>query len=413
MSWGVTAPNGEMMETNKPARGLPGFAKLSKSPQRKVALALQGGGLHVIFQVGVLQEILPYFEQNNIEFDVLGTSGGSIVGCVAASGWLSAPKGQRAKGASDNMERLILEMDRLAPKSLTDTPSHMMNYIADRQSKRGGGLNPMSMFGMVSDALDFMTKHQPAYGLMEHVANHVSGVHPLEGLISKLVDFTQFNRPGGMQVFANTVNAISGKSIIYGGYADGRLGDNRALTAKAIAAAGSLPHVFGKGVVIDEVHNLDGGLTQNPPVTPLYDHSKQASDIIVVRVSPVELSGRHDQLAQEALNNRAEQLRWSAALQAEMTLLPRLARAEGRDLNFHVIHPAADWPFDQKSKVDPSCINLLTMRKMQHLGHLAGRIWLEHHASKLGQQSTYETGYHMAADMRHHLVTLSKSPKVA
>ncbi len=383
-------------------------------PNGKVALAFQGGGLHTALQLGEVAVLAPYLEQNGFAVTVaVGTSGGGFNAVYFANGWESAARGAKATAASTKVEQLWLEIARLAPKHLAEVPVDAFNYLIDQAQQ--GKIHPYSLTGpvqMLNALATYATQHHPAVVALGHLNDHVNKVHPLEALVAKDIDFAKFNQPGKMQVFINTVDALSGRQIVYGGRNDGKLGPHHTLTARAMAAAGSLPELFGGGVMIDDLHNWDGGFLGNPPLQVIYDHCPEVTDIIVLRVSPLEQADVPPPGDRDAAYDRREQLRWNAALEAELQLLPRLAKAEGRVLNIHVVAPPRHWPYSQKSKVDPLGVRLPFIRELEGVGARTMKLWLHNHGAQLGRESSYHASYVMASDRRHHLVRAA-SPNVA
>ena len=77
--------------------------------KKKVAVACQGGGMHVAFAVGVLTEILADVKDD--KFDLMGISGTSagalcalMVGCSFAKNAETTPIAERAKDAISNLD---------------------------------------------------------------------------------------------------------------------------------------------------------------------------------------------------------------------------------------------------------------------------------------------------------------------
>lgn len=375
-------------------------------PRRKVIIALQGGGTHGAVQWGFLQVILDRLEKSGAELvGVVGTSAGAMNAVYAASGWGAGREGSRAASAIAKVGHLWTEVDRLMPKLPQDAAADMFSYLLERHLFNPYGWLVPTVAASLTDMFQYMSHRHPGVIASEHLGNHLQGKNPLQTMLERDINFEKLTAPNAVKVFVNTVDAATGRSVIY---------TAKGLSARAVAGSGTLPEIFGRGVQIDNIHNFDGGFARNPPLKPAYDLCPEATDIIVLRVSPRDHPAGRGHWDKDAAMNRREQIRWNAALDAELEYLPDLAKAQGRTLHIHDIAPPADWKYDQRSKVDLLNVRRSFFEELRVKGEEIAHRWWMSNGSKIGRESSYDSSYVLVSTPeRGALPVNSPGPKAA
>lgn len=371
------------MENQKPDDWIGGENR--HLPRRKVIIALQGGGTHGAVQWGFLKVVLDRLEKSGADLvGIIGTSAGAMNAVYAASGWVEGREGNRAASAIAKVEHLWTEVDRLMPKLPQEAAADMFSYLLERHLFNPYGWLAPAVTASLTDMFQYMSQRHPGVIASEHLSNHLQSKNPLQTMLERDIDFTKLTMPDAVKVFVSTVDATTGKSVIY---------TDAGCSARAVTGSGTLPELFGRGIQIDNIHNFDGGFARNPPLKPAYDHCPEATDIIVLRISPREHPAGRRHWDKDAAMNRREQIRWNAALDAELEYLPDLAKAQGRTFYIHDIAPRADWPYDQRSKVDLLNVRRSFFEELRNKGEEIAHHWWMANGSKIGRESSYDSNY--------------------
>lgn len=384
------------------------FESTPAANQPRVGLALQGGGNHGAFTWGVLRSLLPALEQRGIPVDgIVGASAGAKNAVYAGYGMAIAKAGHKAELADHMMEKLWFTVGVLAIPVRAYTSARklsspstvvpemwrnvavMTGHVLDTMSAVTGVFNSMGSASQARqieafakipavDYLRMMTQHGP-------VSLPTMSEHPLQHLVDHHIDFNKLAAAAAPKVLVNTTNLQTGGLNVYTG---------RALTSEAVASSGTLPELFNALKIGDSKH-WDGGFSANPPLQPLYDECKKMTDLILVRVTPhnMRAGGMPAEGDHEAMADRRMEVMLNAAVEAELRLLPRLAAAEGRALNVHVISVPSAWPYSMRSKTEFESTNWQFFGRLRDAGVKAGDDWLKEHAEDIGQRSTYNHDY--------------------
>jgi len=219
------------------SRGLVPFREISK-PQ--LGLALSGGGLRGVAQIGALKTL----EQNHIPVDVIvGTSIGAVVGGLYAAGY-----------SSDELWEAMqsLQLDKI----LIDTPSRSLLFLAEKE-KRARALLELRMSKF---KLHLPEAYTPGQRLSETLNNLILKAP------SHAFDVSQLHIP----VRIVTTDLLSGKKVVF---AKGSLLD-------AMRASIAIPLLLSP-VEIDSMLLVDGGLLDNIPV----DETRDAGADIVLAIN--------------------------------------------------------------------------------------------------------------------------------
>jgi NTE family protein len=220
-------------------------------PGRRIAVALQGGGVHGAFTWGVLDRMLA---EGQVEFEAAsGASAGALNAVVLASGL--------AEGGP--------EQARLRLRELWEGVAAIGNLSPFRPA----ALDPLatawnSDWAPGTFALEFLTRMLSPYQLNPFAIN------PLRQLVERIVDFERL-RASPFKLFVSATNLRTGRARVF---------TTPDITADTILASACLPSL-NQAVEIDGEHYWDGGFTANPPVLPLVSGC-ESPEILVVRITP-------------------------------------------------------------------------------------------------------------------------------
>ena len=250
--------------------------------QKKINLALQGGGSHGAFTWGVLDYLL---EDERLDFEAItGTSAGALNAVVLAEGYLDGGR----KGARKSLARFW--------RSVSDE----------------GALSPIERKFFHAFFVGFPLQTQMAYWWADFLTHYASpyefnplNINPLRDHLEKMVDFAKVRALTELKLFVAATNVQNGKIKVFEG---------RELTVDHVMASACLPNLF-QAVVIDGVPYWDGGYMGNPALFPLF-YKTACPDIVIVQVNPIE----RDETPRSArdIQDRLNEITFNGALMSEM-----------------------------------------------------------------------------------------------
>ena len=311
--------------------------------QRRVALALQGGGSHGAFTWGVLERLL---EEDWLEIGAIsGASAGAMNGAVLISGYLNGGR----EGAQANLERLwrqVYEMGRLAQVA-SNPLAHLL----------GGANSPLGGFNIFSQ-------------LTSPYQLNPLDLNPLRNLVHELVDVERIKRDRRMGLFVSATNVHDGTPRIF---------SRQELSSEVLLASACLPTLH-RAVEIEGVHYWDGGFTANPPLLPLIQQGRWR-DLVVVHIDTQ--IGRDVPVTNKTIARRLQNILTNAPLVHEIRLLDELRASAairgplGRRLRsfalHHILPPDELTQRETSSKLKTDWYFLSTLRDQ---GRQAASQWL-------------------------------------
>jgi len=342
---------------------------VAKGQQKRINLALQGGGAHGAFTWGVLERFL---EEERLEIaGISATSAGAMNGAALKAGLLQGGRaGARAKlawfweraGALDSPEALGW-LSRASPAS---------DVIAGAMA-----LSPAYLW---ADALGKV------------VSPYDSGpfyAHPLRPLVEEMF-CPEICASEGPAFFVSATNVRSGKI---------RLFEGDDITPDALLASACLPTLFRAVEIVDRTTGeteayWDGGYMGNPALFPLFGPDLPA-DIVVVSINPL----RREELPRTTreILNRVNEISFNSSLLRELraiTFVKRLlasgALQQGsmRDVLVHMI--SDDALMTQLGVATKLLANPVILHRLREAGRAAAERFLALHWDDLGQRSSVD-----------------------
>jgi len=334
--------------------------------QKRVNLALQGGGAHGAFTWGVLDHLL---EDGRLGIEgISGTSAGAVNAVMLADGL-------RRGGAQEARKRL-----------------------ADfwRAASVGGELPPLQravvgrLFSLLpaddSPTLDWLTAWSRF--LSPYDLNPLN-INPLKELIERFVDFEGL-RADPRPIFIAATNVQTGQLHVF---------PHDKISVEAVMASACLPAVF-RAVEIDGVHYWDGGYLGNPVLVPFF-RATSAEDVLIVQINP--LVRRKLPTSTREIMARINEITFNAPLMAELRAIEFVDRQieaghiphgtgkdEYRRIRVHrIVLEGLGERFSSATKLRNDYQSFELLRK---LGQRAARRFLDAHYADIGVKSTVDLG---------------------
>src|SRR4051794_431910 len=225
---------------------------------RRLSLALQGGGSLGAFAWGVLDRLL---EEEDLTFDALsGASAGAVNAVIVAAGLLAGGKAEARRRLDHFWER----SSQMAPPD----PGATATFLVDMASR-----------------------------LMSPYQLNPFNLNPLEGLLSAEVDFEALRAASPVRLLIAATAVSNGRLRIF---------RETELTPQMVLASACLP-LLSQAVEIGGERYWDGGFSANPPLISLVEAS-DASDVLIVQIMPTAGAGAASLLARHRETPRTDPL---------------------------------------------------------------------------------------------------------
>lgn len=328
--------------------------------QKKINLALQGGGSHGAFTWGVLDYLL---EDARLDIEAItGTSAGAMNAVVLAEGYLEGGR-EGARKSLANFWQAISDARIFPPaeRSFLDT--------------------------FFSSPLQSMTT-QWWTDFLTHLASPYDfnplAINPLRDYLANNIDFAKVRACEELKLFVAATNVRNGKIKVFEG---------PDLTADHVMASACLPYLF-QAVEIDGEFYWDGGFLGNPALFPLF-YKTACPDIVIVQINPLQ---RHavPRSAHE-IQERMNEITFNGALMSEMRAIDFVNRLVDSKILTHgnymrpFVHRIdggrALEPYSASSKLDTSWS---LIREWHDLGREAAAQWLDTTYDSIGQKGTLD-----------------------
>lgn len=333
-------------------------------PEKRVTLALQGGGSHGAFTWGVLERLL---EDERIVIEgISGSSAGAINATVLAHGF--------ATGGRDGGIRAL---ETFWQRMVATTPSG--GWAFDPAGRKAGP---------TMDALMFLSRFLTPGQL------NPFNLNLLRDVLAAQVDFSVFREDSAIKLFVAATQIATGRARIFA---------TPEVSLDVLLASACLPS-FNQPVVIDGEAYWDGGLTANPPLRPLLYHC-DAPDMLIVAVNPRR---RQDAPATaDEIRQRLTEISFNAAAASELEGIVLAKKEAERDrwslgrvdrrlrrLNLHMID-AEDYmnQLDVSSRLNTDAGFIAALRKE---GRERAGAWLRRNFRHIGTRSSFVLAKHLA-----------------
>jgi NTE family protein len=340
-----------------------------KIKQKKINLALQGGGSHGAFTWGVLDALL---EDGRFDFEgISATSAGSMNAIVMVAGFIA--------GGADGARRHLQQFWRkVSDAGAVFSPTQNMTSH-----------NPFSDF-----MPKWLTTENSALQFMNAMAQNISpyqfnpmNYNPLQGILQDMVDFEAIRKNKEFKLFITATNVRTGSARIF---------TSSEMNCHMIMASAALPNVF-QAVEIDGDAYWDGGYVGNPSLWPLF-YETEGHDLLIVHVNPII----HHGIPKDALSieDRVNEITFNSAMLKEMraigfvqkllhqNMLKEEYKKKYRDVLIHAIRAEEVMrSFGMTTKFDTSW-NVLN--RLYEAGRKSAQEWVADNFDKIGKVSSVD-----------------------
>lgn len=336
------------------------------NPQKKINLALQGGGAHGAFTWGVLDAFL---ERDCFDFEgISAASAGSMNAVVLTQGLIDGgPEKARA-----NLDKF---WTRVSETGAVFSP---VSCAQDFLPQWAAGMSGM---GAAMHFMNLMAQNLSPYQF------NPFNLNPLKTILGDLVDFKKLRKFEGVELFISATNVRTGAPRIF---------TSPELTCDMVLASAALPNIF-QAVKVENEYYWDGGYVGNPSLWPLF-YEVDTKDVMILHVNPIV----REEIPQDApaIENRLNEITFNASLLSELraiafvqklldrNMLKDEHRAKYKDVLVHAIRAeSAMGKLDLASKFDTSWVFLSGLKQQ---GRKMANEWMDAHFDQVGQTSTID-----------------------
>lgn len=328
---------------------------------KKVNLALQGGGAHGAYTWGVLDRLL---EEDKLTIDgISGTSAGAMNAAMLVNGYMQGGK----LGAKDMLEKFW----RMISNAAVYSPLHK-NPMERMLTGWNMDLSPSyRFFDLLSRVFSPSELNPLDYNPMRHIVEELLDVEALQAcsLIKLHVAATHVGS-GHVRVF-----------------------HCHEITVDVLMASTCIPFLFN-AVEIDGEDYWDGGYMGNPSIWPLV-YNCPSEDIILVQINPLHRD-KTPRTADEIIN-RVNEITFNSSLIAEMRAIAfvskliksgRVSQDEYKDIKIHLIYsPEEMVHLNASSKVNADWD---FFKHLREIGYSSADKWLKKNWNSIGKESTID-----------------------
>jgi NTE family protein len=340
---------------------------MTSKVEKRINVALQGGGSHGAYAWGVLDRLLA---DERIEIEAIsGTSAGAMNAVVLAEGMVEGGRAKARQQLADFWGRVGYRVP------IGSTAGFNWDNGWSKTIEKAWGLDQSPALTMFS----WWTQVASPYQF------NPLNINPLRDLLLREVDFDKVRGCSScIRLFITATNVRTGQIKVF-------TGDE--VTVDAVLASACLPTVFQAVEIGADVY-WDGGYMGNPAIEPFFKSSGSA-DVLLVQINPIH----RDEVPRSAhgIVDRLNEISFNAPLLRELRHVEfvngclRRGELKGggyREIFLHRVGGGDDltaYPASSKLEGDIQLIMAL-----KDLGHKAMDAWLanKENYDSLGQAST-------------------------
>ena len=333
----------------------------SAPAQKKINLALQGGGAHGAFTWGVLDSIL---EQGALDIEAItATSAGAVNAAVMSYG-LATGGDEKAR----ELLKIFWQKVSVAASMSPMQPSMLEKAFSPLMKE----FSPSFM------AMDLLSRVFSPYQL------NMMDYNPLRDILNEMVDFDVLRKQTDIKLFITATHVRTGKPRVF---------TTEEMTLDMVMASTCLPFIY-KTVEINGEPYWDGGYSGNPALYPLF-YKSTCEDILLVQINPMYVEDVPTGAAQ--IMDRVNEISFNASLLREMRAVEFVSRLVGdgvlndqnyKQMRMHMIEAQdlmaqlgystklnADWEF---------------LKHLFDIGRQSAADWQRTHVDAVGVRSTLD-----------------------
>ncbi len=341
--------------------------------EKRINLALQGGGAHGAFSWGVLDRLL---EEDWLTISAISGASAGALNAAALKGGLARHPGRAGRRAArENLDFLWAQVGQRSDNRLV----RWMHSVFPAPQ----GMDRLTELFSPAAWLESLTRVFSPYDYGPFYVN------PLGAVLRELPhpDFSNDREP---RLFVAATNVRTGRIRVF---------TRAAATVDAVMASACLPTLFRAVEICDpETGALeafwDGGFTGNPAMFPLYDQNLPR-DIVIVNINPLLRDGIPRTPAQIA--DRVNEVSFNASLMSDLRAINFVKRlfAEDRLQNRAMKNPLVHMILDDVLMNDLTARSKLMpapglLARMKEAGQVAADSFLAKHADALNRHDTVD-----------------------
>lgn len=326
----------------------------------RIELALQGGGAHGAYAWGVVERLL----EEDVELvGISGASAGAMNGAAIAAGFDAAG----IEGAIDGMARMWQMISVKSPLASFDHSSIRQSYLEHMFQKS------LEAFKLTSR---YFSPYTPGLGSMDALRRAMSGS----------VDLARLAAQTSLPLHISATHVPTGAAKMFTG---------PEITLDALMASACLPDLFAP-VEIGGEHYWDGGFTANPALTPLLSDEMDATDMIIVQITPFVDDDITGMLGDRM--RRVSDIGFNACLLRDLHVLTELKEIAQNEqcndprlraikrINLHLISPPPTIAArGGASKID---MRWSVLQELRAIGRETAEAWLQADGRLIGRRSS-------------------------
>lgn len=332
---------------------------MTQQTQKRINLALQGGGAHGAFTWGVLDRLL---EEERLTIEgISGTSAGAMNAALLVGGYM---KGGRA-GAKETLEKFWRRVSEAAAFS----PMHKSPV---ERMITGWNMDASPIYHWA----DLLSRVFSPYEL------NPLNVNPMRFILEDILDMNELQACSIIKLFITATHVASGQARVF---------TCEEITTDVLLASACIPFLF-QAVEIDGEPYWDGGYMGNPAIWPLI-YNCQSEDVVLVQINPIH----NPQIPKSAneIINRLNEITFNSSLIAEMRAIEfvsrlikeeKLSKNRYKDMRVHLIYEADEMRrLNASSKMNADWDFFMYLRD---IGRDCADKWLSENWNSIGEKSS-------------------------
>ncbi len=339
---------------------------MAKSPHnKKINIALQGGGAHGAITWGVLDRLL---EDARLDIDALsGTSAGALNAVAVAYG--------HHLDGCDGARKIL---DKLWT-AISNSGKHYSPITRGPIEKMMGIFNLDQSLSY--HMFDTMTRTFSPYQY------NPFDINPLRDVLEECIDFETLKACTKQNLHLNATNVRTGKVKVF---------TTKEVSLDVVCASACLPFLF-KAVEIDGEHYWDGGYMGNPVLFPFIYDSK-SSDIVIVHINPINRSELPK--SSSDIMNRINEISFNSALLKEFRAINFVHKLLDEDWikdehkhklrNVHVHSIRSDMELEDLSVSSKFNVEWEFLTMLKQRGRAIADTWLKENFDHIGKKTTID-----------------------
>lgn len=335
---------------------------MSKLANKKICLALQGGGAYGAFTWGILDKFL---EAECFEIDAISATSSGGVNAIILAHALTVGSYKDARASLYDLWRTISELGEKHSPLRENPIENLMGYDFTYQ--------------LTFHLYDTLTRIYSPY-----ILNPLN-YNPLRIMLEQKIDFDQLHKENKIKIFLGATNVKTGQLRIF---------SNKEITVDTVMASACLPDIY-QAVEIDNEYYWDGGFLGNPAIFPLL-YNSNVDDVVIISTNPFVRSALP--ITSSEIENRLNEISFNSSLLRELRVIGYLTKMidEGyikdefkdkiRRKFMHLV--SSDSVMNRYQLRNKYKWHWDSLQELRDLGRMVAKEWLERNFESIGVKSS-------------------------